>query len=106
MKYFVICEEDNPIAVVFHDHAAQTLYCRSTVTSFLSAFDAVCAKLEVSFEKGDPRILRAIHEGVEGYDWARKILDQLCTGFWTVGAEGNAINVDSEINSVIQKYLN
>ena len=105
MKYFVIYKEDDPVAVVFHDHAAQTLYCRSTVTSFLSAFDAMCAKSEVSFEKDDQGILRAIREGVEGYDWAQKILDQLCTGFWTLGAEGNAINVDSEINSVIQKYL-
>lgn len=106
MRYFVINKGDDPIAVVFHDHADQVLYCRSKVTSFLSAFDAQCAKLSVDFVREDDQgVLRAIHGGVEDYDWAKNVLDHLCTETWSVAHVGSTINTDPGIHSIIQKYL-
>lgn len=106
MRYFVIQREEVPVAVVFHDHVDHLLYCRSKVTSFQAAFDAVCAKLGVDLVREDDQgVLRAIHAGVEDYDWAKNVLDHLCDGFWSVGEVGNAINADIGIHSVIQKYL-
>jgi len=107
VRYFVVLQEDDPVAVVFHDHLDRALYCRSKTTSFLSAFEAICSKNDVTFvQEGDQlRVLRAIHRGVSDYDWAENALDQLPGELWSVGEIGNAINSSIGIDSVIQKYL-
>jgi len=106
VKYFVVNREEVPVAVVFHDHVDQVLYCRSKVTSFQVAFDAMCAKLGVELVREDDQgVLRAIHAGPEDYDWAKNVLDRLCDGFWSLGDVGTTINADPGIHSIIQQYL-
>ena len=107
MRYFVVQQEDVPIAVVFHDHVDQVIHCRSRITSFLSAFEAMCAKNDVGFVREDDQVplLRTIHRGVEDYDWVENVLDHLEGDLWTVVERGNAIHTSAGIDSVIQKYL-
>ncbi len=104
MRFFVIQQKGNPVAIIFHDHLNQMCICRSKVMSFLSVFNAVCLKKDIQFVK-EKGLLRAISRGPFEYDWVDNILDHLCKDLWSVHKQGEMISSESNINEMIHKYL-
>jgi hypothetical protein len=104
MRYFVVQHDQVPVAVVFHDYLDRTFSCRSTSESFLRAFNATCAKSEISFER-EADLLRVIYSGPEEYDWITYILDQLDKDYWSVSDSGEVDRLEPNIDGVIAQFL-
>jgi hypothetical protein len=108
VRFFVIQDStESPVAVVFHDHRDQVVYCRSLKASFLSAFDAVCAKHSVTFSKEDSgsSVLRALDRGIADYNWISDVLADLCNDYWHIAERGDLIHSEVQVDSVAGKYL-
>jgi len=108
LRFFVIQDQsDSPVAVVFHDHRDQVLYCRSLKASFLSAFDAVCNKHRVTFSKEsyDSSILRILDRGISDYSWISDILEDLCGDYWVISERGDLAHTEFQVDSVADRYL-
>jgi hypothetical protein len=108
MRFFVIDDPDQSVAVVFHDHRDHSVYCRSNRASFLNSFDAMLAKKGISFHKELARsvVLRAVYKSVSG-DSAllSELLAELCSGYWKVVHEGTVNSMESGVDAIADKYL-
>jgi len=108
VRFFVVQDPEKvPVAVVFHDHRDHALCCRSVRASFLSAFDAVCVKYQVSFvkEHSGADILRVVDRGVSDYNWISDVLEDLCGDYWVISDHGELNNSEYHIDEISEKYL-
>lgn len=108
MRFFVVQDrEEAPVAVVFHDHRDQVVYCRSLKASFLSSFDAVCAKHSLTFSKEDSgsSVLRLLDRGISDYNWISDVLSDLCRDYWKIVDRGDLVHTENQIDAIAGKYL-
>ena len=104
MKYYVIKDNKNTVAVVAHEYYSGSVYCRSKKKSFNQAFNAVCNKHYCAPSK-DNNVYRVDSISSTTYSWMDKVLKDLCVDKWHIDNTGDVLNVESEIDHLVSKFL-
>jgi hypothetical protein len=103
----VINEGDTPVAVAFADASSGAHYFSSSLESLVMVFDALFNKSCIKLIKKDTKLIAESQASVLDIDMKiRSIVRDICSnGIWSAGAIGRIRNSDSEINSIISRYL-
>jgi len=104
MKFYVINDNDKSVAVVAYEYFTGSVYCRSNKKSFNQAFNAVCNKMYYSSVK-DNNVYRINFSDLKSYNWIEGVLDIVCKNRWFVKERGEVLNIESEIDDLVYKYL-
>lgn len=102
MRYFVLDDPHETVAVVFHDYLDRTVICRSVKESIRVAFDSVCERHKSKLEK-DGNMLRTLPFSPGDYFWVDAVLRDM--PFWSVSKEGSINNTESGIDALVNKHL-
>lgn len=102
MRYFVLGDSHENVAVVFHDHISGSVICRSVKDSFKSAFDVVSSQTCLKFEKRKG-LLRAVAFFSNEYSWIDVVLSKL--SFWRIVDQGEALSMEHSIDTLVSQHL-
>lgn len=104
MKYHVIANSNNPVAVVFHDYVAAQFVVHSRSEAFRRAFEAaVATNSSLTFQKRGQK-LKFNQFGPQYPSWVDRILSKICDNFWTVQKTGN-VTGEAFIDDIAAEYL-
>ncbi len=104
MQFQVVEKGNDPIAVIFHDYAIPTFFCRTKSLMFQRAFGAACVANESYIRKEDS-LVRVIAGGPTSLNWLTEISDRLCSGYWSPGDRGVVPEVDRSVDVIVRKFL-
>ena len=106
MRYFVISEAQEPIAVVFHDYQRGSYVCRSKLDSFSTVFESLSEKQGVRYVREDQG-LRASEYSVHEAEWIDDLLNQVlaCNSEWAIDSEGKSSGSDLTMDDLVEKFL-
>lgn len=105
MRFFVVKDPVENIAVVFHDHNMSYVLCRSKKDSFRNAFDAVSGRVSSRFKRVDGALVLEYFD-VSNHDWIDDVLEKVCSsGYWKVSDQGTLVGSEENIDVKIQDFL-
>lgn len=104
MRYYIVNDDSGAIALVAHEYHSGSVYCRSKKKSFNQSFNAMCNKNYYTTVK-DNNSYRINLTDSRTYNWADNILRDLCNGVWHISDSGEVLNVESEIDGLVSKYI-
>lgn len=105
MRYFVISDSSEEVAVVFHDYINNYVLCRSKTDSFRKVFDVVARKTDSKFFKNDYMLVLEVFD-VSNYDWIDGVLNKVCSsGHWNITDRGELIGSEENIDKKIAEIL-
>ncbi len=105
MKYYVISNSDYNIAISLYNYKTGEFCFRSISKSILVSFNAAVKKVKSEFTKHSNKL--CINKHVNGdLNWIKSVIKEICDGDpWFVSSSGEINNTDSDVNSLIDKYL-
>jgi hypothetical protein len=106
VRYFVLADKEEPIAIIFHDYKRGSYICRSVLESVYNIFDACVTDISVKYAKGG-KSLQAVEFSANEYDWFDAIKAKLLSlsGDWSVFEEGESSASDLTVDDIVSDYL-
>ena len=104
MKYYVIADGSNVIAIVFHSYRDASFLIKTVSESFRRSFEAfVLHHSKVNFVHQNNR-LKVNTFGPQYVSWSKKVLESICSDFWRIKDTGE-LTGEAFIEDIVSKFL-
>lgn len=106
MRYFVIANDQGPIALVTHDYQRGSYICRPRLESFASVFEAQVEKLGVKYVR-ESHGLRAMPYTAQESEWIDDLLTNVlaCNDDWRIELEAESSGSNLTVDDLVAEHL-